>query len=107
LEAGGIVSEESQEDVARVSYMLNGHAYGLAMSRGLGDASAIGVTAEPLVDVFSIADLLATVRKELAGNGQEGIAGNVSYGRFIIVNRHLVLFGDCWDLYRWNQYWRT
>jgi hypothetical protein len=45
--------------------MLNGHAYGLAMSRGLGDVSAIGVTAEPLVDVFSIADLLAMVRKEL------------------------------------------
>jgi hypothetical protein len=40
--------------------MLNGHTHGhahsLAMSRGLGDASAIGVTAEPLVDVFSIAD---------------------------------------------------
>jgi serine/threonine protein phosphatase PrpC len=65
LEAGGIVSEESEEDVARVSYELNGHAYGLAMSRGLGDANAIGVTAEPIVDVFSIADLMAMARKEL------------------------------------------
>jgi serine/threonine protein phosphatase PrpC len=65
LEAGGIVSEASKYDDARVSYQHNGRTWGLAMSRGLGDAAAIGVTAEPIVDVFSIAALKTRARKEL------------------------------------------
>jgi len=64
LKAGGIVSEASDDDDARVSYMQDGEEWGLAMSRSVGDIAAVGVTAEPLVHVFSKQALVERARTQ-------------------------------------------
>jgi serine/threonine protein phosphatase PrpC len=62
LEAGGRVSEATEDDDARVRFVhSNGQDYGLAMSRSLGDFGAIGVISTPIVHVISIPELLQRI----------------------------------------------
>ena len=62
--AGGYVHipSDDDDDVARVYHIdENGYAqYGLAMSRSLGDWGVKGVTAEPLVDILDLREIIRT-----------------------------------------------
>lgn len=58
LEMGGRVSEASAYDDARVYYThSNGHQYGLAMSRSIGDHGATGVIPTPVVYSLDMEEL--------------------------------------------------
>ena len=61
LKAGGSVTDAGDYDDARVQYYIDGHEWGLAMSRSLGDRSATGVIATPLVNVFDLDELANSI----------------------------------------------
>jgi serine/threonine protein phosphatase PrpC len=58
LAAGGTVTEASEDDEARVWHNIDGRSWGLAMSRSLGDHTATGVIATPVVTALDTVQLV-------------------------------------------------
>lgn len=59
IEAAGGEVYTPEGDSSRVLFEKDGHQVGLAMSRSIGDHSAPGVIAAPIIDVFDIPALLS------------------------------------------------
>jgi serine/threonine protein phosphatase PrpC len=73
LKAGGIVTDRSAEDDARVYYKhANGRDYGLAMTRVIGDRGATAVISTPTVQVWSLADLYEYARGQFCAKSDAG-----------------------------------